>query len=100
MAKEFSAEFYGSPQWKKCRDGFKASKKWLCERCLAKGLIVPGVIAHHIVELTPDNVNDPSVALNYSNLQLLCRECHAEVHGIKKTPERYKVDEMGRVTIK
>lgn len=100
MAKEFSNSFYKSQLWVKCRNNYAASKGWLCERCLKKGLIVPGEIVHHVVELTPENINDQAVTINWSNLRLLCRECHAEVHDFKKTPSRYKVDEMGRVTIK
>lgn len=99
MAKEFSAGFYKTQQWRKCRDAFAASKSWLCERCLKKGLIVPGEIVHHVIELTPDNINDQRITLGWNNLQLLCRECHAEVHS-KEGPRRYKVDEFGRVQSK
>lgn len=31
--------------------------------------------------LTFDNVNDPSIALNLDNLLLLCKECHNKMHG-------------------
>ena len=99
MAKEFSAAFYKSQQWRKCRDAFAASKGWLCEECMKKGLIVPGEIVHHRVELTPQNITDPSVTLAWSNLRLLCRECHAAIHD-KREPRRYKVDEFGRVQTK
>ena len=67
----------------------------LCEDCLDKGLYRPGEIVHHMVELTPENINDPAVALSWSNLRLLCLDCHAKRHG---TTKRYKVDEAGRVT--
>lgn len=67
----------------------------LCERCLKRGLYVPGEIVHHIVELTPENINDPDVALNWNNLELVCRDCHGDAHrGFER---RWKVDEMGRV---
>lgn len=99
MAKEFSAAFYKSQQWRKCRDAFAASKGWLCEECAKKGLIVPGEIVHHRVELTPQNITDPSVTLSWSNLELVCRECHAAIHD-KREPRRYKVDEFGRVQTK
>lgn len=100
MAKDFSAAFYKSATWQKCRNDYAASQGWLCEECRKKGLIVPGEIVHHIVELEPGNINDQRITLGWDNLRLLCRECHAEVHGFKKTPSRYRVDEMGRVTIK
>lgn len=57
----------------------------------------PGEIVHHKVHLTPDSINDPTVALSWDNLELLCRTCHAKAHGAAK---RYKVDKMGRVTIR
>lgn len=49
---------------------------------------------HHKIPLTPENVTDPDITLNWENLQLLCRDCHAAVH---KPQKRYTVDELGRV---
>lgn len=66
----------------------------LCECCLKAGIIKAGVIVHHKVHLTPDNIDNPEVALNPDNLMLVCRDCHAKLHGKTK---RYKVDAMGRV---
>lgn len=77
------------------RDGYAASVGGLCEDCLAKGLYRPGEIVHHMIELTPDNINDPAVSLSWSNLRLLCRDCHAKRHGARR---RYRVDPAGRVT--
>ena len=34
-----------------------------------------------MTELTPDNINDPAVSLSWSNLRLLCRDCHAKRHA-------------------
>ena len=87
-------EFYSSPQWKKCRNAYKKSVGGLCERCRAKGLIVPGEIVHHKIHLNSVNMCDPNVALNFDNLELLCREHHVAEHGPTR---RYKVDEYGRV---
>jgi 5-methylcytosine-specific restriction endonuclease McrA len=70
----------------------------LCERCLKKGLIVPGEIVHHKVYISPDNINDPAITLNPDNLELLCRDCHAEEHMDRR--KRYKLDNLGRVIIK
>jgi 5-methylcytosine-specific restriction endonuclease McrA len=47
----------------------------LCVRCGR-----PGEIVHHKIHLTPQNINDPSIALGEDNLELLCRDCHAIVH--------------------
>lgn len=51
MAKEWAKWFYNSTTWKKCREGYIKSVNGLCERCLDKGMIVPGKIVHHKVYL-------------------------------------------------
>ena len=76
-------QFYTSWTWRKCRKAFAESKRNLCERCLKRGIIEPGSKArplevHHKVQLTAENVTDPKVALNWSNLELLCKTCHDE----------------------
>ena len=80
MAKEFSNPFYHSPAWVKCRESYIKMRGGLCEDCLAKGLIVPGRVVHHIRPLTPENITDPSVTLSFDNLRLVCQNCHAEEH--------------------
>lgn len=96
--KEFATAFYKSKAWKNCRELYAQSVGGLCERCLAKGVYRPGEIVHHKVWLTPENINDASITLNWDNLILLCRDCHAEVH--EKDVKRYRIDEAGRVEIK
>jgi 5-methylcytosine-specific restriction endonuclease McrA len=94
--KEFARTFYKSQAWKKTQAAYKASKGGLCERCLKRGLFVPGIIVHHKVHLTPENIDNPMIALDWNNLELVCRDCHAQEHsGIVK---RYKIDELGRVS--
>ena len=95
--KDYAAKLYKSKRWKECRAAYAASVGHLCERCLAKGLIVPGEIVHHKIYITPENVNDPSVTLNFENLELVCRDCHAREHEAVK--RRYTIDELGRVII-
>ena len=94
--KEFAKGFYHSQAWKRCRDAYAKAAGGLCERCLAKGLYNPGEIVHHKVALTPDNIRNPAVALAWDNLELVCRNCHAELHG---TGKRYRVDALGRVLL-
>lgn len=96
--REFAEQFYKSKQWKDCRKAYAKSKGGLCERCLAKGLYSPGEIVHHKIHLNPVNIHDPTVALSFDNLELLCRVCHAEEHQRKQ--KRFRVDAAGRVTIK
>ena len=96
MARDFAKSFYSSRTWQECREEYARSKRYLCENCLAKGIITRGEIVHHITELTPANINDPSVALNFNNLRLVCRRCHAEEHGARKGA-RYLITDDGRV---
>lgn len=93
--REFAESFYNSRAWKDCRKAYAKSKGGLCEECLEKGIIRAGVIVHHKTWLTPNNINDPDITLNWENLMLVCRDCHADAH---KGRRRYKVDEFGRVT--
>lgn len=67
----------------------------MCERCLAKGLIVPGVIVHHKEHLTAANISDPNIALGFDNLELLCRDCHAAEH--EQNRKRYVFDDCGNI---
>ena len=96
--KEFAAGFYKSKAWQKCREAYARSVGWLCEDCLEKGIYKPGEIVHHKKELTPENIDKPEITLNWDNLRLVCRECHAEQHG--KRQRRYSVDEYGNVQIR
>lgn len=93
-------DFYSSQDWKKCRAAYISTRSGLCERCLKEGKIVPAREVHHKVRLTDKNINDPSVALNFDNLEALCFECHDKEHEAdarerrQKKPERYAVDEQ------
>lgn len=80
MARDFAKAFYRSKEWQKARAAYIRSVHGLCERCLAAGRYVPGEIVHHKVHLTPYNVGDPSVSLDFRNLEYVCRDCHAKEH--------------------
>ena len=66
MAKEFAKAFYNSKRWKDCRRAYIAKRiaidGGMCETCHE----VPGYIVHHKIELTPDNINDPDIALGFN----------------------------------
>lgn len=94
--KEYAKGFYKSPAWKECRKAYLKSKRGLCERCLAKGIINPAEIVHHTVWLTPDNINDPNITLDWNNLEAVCRSCHSLIHE-GRTDKRYKIDDFGKV---
>ena len=91
-------KLYGSKAWKDCRESYMKSVQYLCERCLKNGLNVPADVVHHKIRITPQNVNNPNIALNFANLEALCVNCHAAEHSTHV--KRYYVDEMGRVIIK
>ena len=93
--KPYAESFYKSTAWQNCRNSFAKSKQGLCERCLARGELKPGEIVHHKIHLTPFNIGDPNITLDWNNLELVCRDCHAEEH--QKRSRRVKVDAMGRV---
>ena len=95
--KEYAERFYSSKAWKECRKAYRKQVGGLCERCLAEGRISAGVIVHHKIYVTPENINRPDIILNPANLELLCRDCHAREHEGRQ--RRYKVDELGRVIV-
>lgn len=100
----FAERFYSSKAWQKCRASYMKKVGGLCERCLKKGLYTPAVIVHHKVWLGPENIGDPSVTMNFDNLEALCRNCHEEEHAEannrakSRRKKRYKVDRDGHVT--
>lgn len=63
MAKEFARSFYSSKAWQDCRNEYAKRRHHLCENCLRRGIYKPGVIVHHIEELTPFNITNPEIAL-------------------------------------
>ena len=91
----YAEAFYKSGQWTKCRNAYAKSVRYLCEDCLSKGILNPGEIVHHIKPLTPENVNDPNVTLNFDNLKFVCRKCHADEHHQRQ--RRYRVLEDGTI---
>jgi len=54
---------------------------------------------HHIIELTPENISDPTITLNPDNLISLCHNCHTkETKGYDgDIIKGYCFDENGQV---
>ena len=98
LAKQFAKTFYSSKAWQDCRNEYARSRGHLCERCAAKGLIVPGEIVHHKIYIDASNINDESVTMNFDNLELLCRDCHAEEHS-RGERLRYEINRDGSIRI-
>ena len=85
--------FYNSPEWLKCKDAYAASVFYICERCKR-----PGYMVHHKVYITDENESDPSITLNWDNLEYLCLECHNREHFSKEiTRNDVKFDINGQL---
>ena len=97
--KEWARGFYLSPEWRATREAYAASVGWLCEDCLRRGLYIPGKVVHHVTPLTPENIRNPKIALAWSNLRLVCQDCHAEEHR-RKDGKRYRIMSDGTVAPK
>ena len=67
-------KFYKSSLWEKTRENALRRDNYLC-RCGR-----PAEVVHHIIHLSLENVNDPSISLNLENLISLCSECHFAEH--------------------
>ena len=79
-------KFYGTEKWKRKRAAILARDKYQCQICKRYGRMRQATEVHHIVHLE----DDPSRALDASNLISLCRACHAAQHPEKmKKPGRY-----------
>lgn len=100
MAREFAKSFYSGKAWQDCRNSYAKSRRYLCENCLRLGLIVPGEIVHHKIEIDEVTINNPEVALAFDNLELLCRSCHAEQHKGPRKGRRYSIGADGKVFVK
>jgi 5-methylcytosine-specific restriction endonuclease McrA len=75
MAKDYAKSFYSSKAWKNTQAAYMESRNYVCERCGNAARIV-----HHIHYITPQNINDPDITLNWDNLCALCIDCHNAEH--------------------
>lgn len=93
MARGFAKAFYKSTAWRKCRASFIAYRQsidgGLCQICKDD----TGYIVHHREWITAQNINDPYITLNHSNLQYVCHDCHNRIDS----EARYYFGEDGNV---
>lgn len=75
MAREFSKSFYKSKEWLMTRETVLKRDNYLCVKCGR-----PAEEVHHIIHLTPKNINDVAITMNPDNLASLCRDCHFKTH--------------------
>lgn len=77
MAKEWAKPFYNSALWKdNIRPEILMKAKYICQN---PGCYNIATEVHHKIELTPDNINDPNIAVNANNLMALCSDCHKAI---------------------
>ena len=77
--------FYKSKQWESFRnqlinERYDDNGYIVCADCGKPIVRRYDIIAHHIEELTEDNVNDVTVSLNPDNIKLICFNCHNKEH--------------------
>lgn len=93
MAKSFARALYKSGAWGAVRREVLRRDHYTCQDCEGRAEEV-----HHIIELTPDNVNDKMIALNPDNLISLCHNCHTKrTHSDGDVPDGYRFDNDGYV---
>lgn len=78
-------QFYKSNQWQEFREIFidkelEEKGELICERCKKHIYEKSDCVLHHIVPLNESNVNDPSISVNFDNIELLHKSCHNIKH--------------------
>lgn len=102
-------KFYQSDTWKMVKNNVWLKQSLLCARC-NKPVYVDGIskwlpkekrrrgIVHHKIHLDDNNVFDLNIALDSSNLEGLCKECHElEHHQDTVTRKDLMFDENGNL---
>ena len=95
-AKADRVKFYNSKRWRRLRDYVVERDHHECKFCLAKGIITtdrkPGVVLEvdHIMSI----IDYPTLVLDETNLQTLCRLCHNKKHKkYKKMQMSHQIDD-------
>lgn len=53
---------------------------------------------HHKIHITPLNINNPMITLNFKNLEYVCQDCHNKEHMQRGAiKEGLKFDEDGNI---
>lgn len=83
MATDKLHTFYASKPWRDLSWLLKVQRGGRCDRCGSTAATKDDwaqLIGHHTVELTDENVDDPSVSLNPSRVEIICLSCHNKEH--------------------
>ena len=78
-------DFYSSNDWRKLRETLMNQRQnneglLLCEECGMPIVANYDCVAHHIKELTPENIKDAAISLNPENILLVHHKCHNKIH--------------------
>lgn len=93
MAKEYAESFYNGSRWRRASKGYLSSKHYICEQCGQ-----PASICHHVIHITPVNIHDPNITLNWDNMRAMCHDCHTRLHMSKPVcAEGLKFDSNGDI---
>lgn len=71
-ARRESLRFLNSTLWVRLREAFREANP-LCSACQAAGRVEPATEVHHIIK----RESRPDLALEWSNLESLCKSCHS-----------------------
>ena len=77
MTREEATKFYATPAWKAARLAVLRRDGFCCTRCGRSPSNRRGLTVHHR-ELVRSS--EPAAWLDETNLESLCRGCHAEAH--------------------
>ena len=72
--------FYASDAWQAFRAMVIAERGMICQHCGQLIAQLYDLTIHHIVELTPENVNDVMISLNPDNVLIVHHDCHNQIH--------------------
>lgn len=73
-------DFYVSRVWRELCHLLKIQRGYRCERCHKNIIDLSYLLGHHKIELTIENVNDPSISLNPDKIEIICQDCHNDEH--------------------
>lgn len=81
---------YQDKRWKELRELKLQQSNYLCEDCLAKGIVTTALDVHHIKSFmsTSDQSEREQLAFDINNLVALCREHHLIRHGLKSNRDK------------
>lgn len=80
MARDFAKQFYASKAWRDLAFMLKVDRGGKCNRCNKIIIDSSNLIGHHTIELTEDNINNPTISLNPTLIEIICTSCHNQEH--------------------